>query len=58
MSVEENEKFIKWHEAQISKTFDLQNELEEYCRSDVDILLKSCLKFRELFMHITTTNEY
>ena len=27
MYVEENEKFIKWNEAQISKTFNLQNEL-------------------------------
>ena len=53
MSVEENVKFLEWHERQKFKTFNLQRELEEYCRSDVDILLKSCLKFREHFMLIT-----
>ena len=57
MSVEENVKFLEWHEGQKYKTFNLQTELEEYCRSDVDILLKSCLKFRELFMLITTHSD-
>ncbi len=53
MSVEENAKFLEWHERQKFITFNLQRELEEYCRSDVDIPLISCLKFRELFMLIT-----
>jgi hypothetical protein len=57
MSVNENETFLKWHAEQNFKIFDFQNELEEYCRSDVDILQKSCLKFRELFMLITVTND-
>jgi hypothetical protein len=45
MSVNENETFLKWHAEQNFKIFDFQKELEEYCRSDVDILQKSCLKF-------------
>ena len=55
MSVDEYQKFSKWRKEQKHKISDLIIELEEYCRSDVDILLKSCLKFRELFMLITTT---
>ena len=45
MSIEKNSKFIQWHDNQISGVFDLQKELEEYCKSDVDILQKSCLRF-------------
>ena len=56
MSIEENSKFIQWHDNQISKVFDLQKELEEYCKSDVDLLQKSCLRFRELFMLITRSD--
>ncbi len=55
MSVDEYQTFSKWHKKQKHKIFDLKIELEEYCRSDVVILLKSCLKFRELFMLVTTT---
>jgi hypothetical protein len=55
MSVDENQKISKWHKEQKHKIFDLKKELEEYCRSDVDILLKSCLKFRELLMLVTTS---
>jgi hypothetical protein len=38
MSIEENSKFIQWHNNQISNVFDLQKELEEYCKIDVDLL--------------------
>ena len=57
MSVDENVKFLKWHAEQNLKVFDFQKELEEYCKSDVDILQKSCLKFRQLFMLITVTDD-
>ena len=33
--------------------FDFQEELLKYCRSDVDILRKCCLKFRSMFKEIT-----
>ena len=32
---------------------NLQTELLQYCKSDVDILAKACLSFRKLFMEIT-----
>ena len=57
MIVEENAKFHNWYKEQKNKTFDLQTELLMYCKSDVDILVKSCLKFRELFMMITTSDD-
>ena len=34
--------------------FDFQEVLLKYCRSDVDILRRCCLKFRELFMQMTS----
>ena len=32
----------------IKYVFDFKKELEEYCRSDVDILRSCCLKFKQL----------
>ena len=58
MSVEENNKFRSWYSTQKNQTFNLQEELLSYCKSDVDILVKSCLKFRELFMMITTSDDF
>lgn len=37
--------------------FDVQKKLLRYCRSDVDILKKCCLKFIELFKEITAVGE-
>ncbi|XP_070560096.1 uncharacterized protein [Ptychodera flava] len=45
------EKFLKWYEDERLKNhpFNLRQELEDYCKSDVDILRRSCLKFQDLF---------
>jgi hypothetical protein len=53
MAPEEREKFHEWHKLQAGKPFDLQQELYKYCLSDVDILKKGCLKYRQLLMDIT-----
>lgn len=42
-------KFLEWYEKHKLYEFDLSKELVDYCRSDVDILLKACLKFRKMF---------
>ena len=49
-------KFLKWYQDRIDENyvFNFKKELEDYCRSDVDILRRSMLKFREDF--ITTAN--
>jgi hypothetical protein len=51
------ETFLKWYEANKNRPFDLQKELLKYCRSDVDILRRCCLKFRDLFMTMTKTSD-
>ena len=45
--------FYKWYTQQQGKQFDFKKELLEYCRSDVDILCKACLKFEELLDQVT-----
>ena len=54
MSPGGREKFLKWHQERINENyvFDFKKELEDYCRSDVDILRRSMLKFREDFITI------
>ena len=49
---------LEWHKNQIEKTFDLQKELEEYCRSDVDILRRSMMIFRQEFMDLENIDPF
>ncbi|XP_045197429.2 uncharacterized protein LOC123552109 [Mercenaria mercenaria] len=49
--------FIQWYNANFQKPFVLQTELLRYCRSDVDVLRKCCLKFRTLFKDLTKTRD-
>ena len=53
MSTKEREVFLNWHASKQGKEFHFRNEIETYCRSDVDILRRSCLKFRSLMMEST-----
>ena len=50
MKPEEREVFIAWHKEQVENNylFDFRKEILKYCRSDVDILRKCCLLFREM----------
>ena len=52
MSTGDREAFLKWHEAKTRSgaVFDFREEMELYCRSDVDILRRACLQFRQLMM--------
>ncbi|KAG1651988.1 putative DNA polymerase [Nymphon striatum] len=50
MKSTEREHFLKWYEEVKDETFDFKKELVAYCLNDVEILAKSCIKFRELFM--------
>ena len=47
----EREAFIAWHQEQVENNyvFDFRKEITSYCRSDVDILAKCCLLYREMF---------
>ena len=46
--------FIQWYNAKQDENyiFNFKNELREYCRSDVDILRRSMLKFRNDFIQL------
>ena len=50
MKPEEREAFIAWHDEQVANNyrFDFREEIIKYCRSDVDILRKCCLLYREM----------
>jgi hypothetical protein len=54
MSSGDRSKFLEWHQARVEDNyvFDFTKELREYCRSDVDILRRSMMKFRKDFIEI------
>ena len=51
MKRESRDEFVNWYHHQVTThiVFDFRKEIIEYCRSDVDILRRCCLKFRTLF---------
>ena len=56
MNMKKQEQFLIWYENNKHKSFDFYQELLEYCRSDVDILLNACWKFRQLYIESTGPN--
>ena len=48
------EEFERWYDKNLCTSFDFAHELLKYCRSDVDILRRACLSFREIFMEATS----
>ena len=54
MKPDEKTKLLKWYEEHVSENyvFVFQKEILEYCRSDVDILRRSMMKFREDFIQL------
>ena len=53
-------KFLKWFQERVEENyvFDFQKELIEYCRSDVDILGRSMMTFRDDFLKIGNSIGY
>ena len=51
----ERDAFIAWHDEQVANNYryDFREEIIKYCRSDVDILRKCCLLYREMFQEET-----
>ena len=49
-------RFPQWFEKNKHSSFNFQEETLKYCESDVDILRKCVLKFRQLFMNLTKTD--
>ena len=52
MAEKDRTDFKKWYNAKIEAgtIFDFKYEMEEYCRSDVDILRRGCGKFRQFLI--------
>ena len=59
MKPAEREAFIAWHQEQVENNyvFDFRKEITNYCRSDVDILAKCCMLYREMFKEETAIDE-
>ena len=57
MSKERREEFDAWYDENKLKPFNFQEEMLEYCISDVDILQNACMKFRKLLMQETGNAE-
>ena len=60
MSTGDRVTFLKWHEEKMSDgiIFDFRKEMEMYCRSDVDILRRACLQFRQLMLDATEVDPF
>ena len=56
----EREAFIAWHDEQVANNYryDFRKEIIKYCRSDVDILRKCCLLYREMFRKETDIDPF
>ena len=55
MKPKAREAFLAWHKEQVESEyiFDFKKKIIKYCRSDVDILRKCCMEFREMLREIT-----
>ena len=60
MKPEAREAFLAWHKEQVESNylFDFKKEIIKYCRSDVDILRKCCMEFREMFRKYTDIDPF
>ena len=54
MKPDDRLEFMNWYEQKVKRkaTFNFKKEINEYCRSDVDILRRACGEFRSMFMQI------
>ena len=54
------EEFLAWHKEKVESNyvFNFKEEIEKYCRSDVDILRNCCMKFREMLREITSIDPF
>ena len=59
MSVGERAAFLEWHEnTSPNYVFDFQKEIVEYCKMDVEILRRACIRFREIFIEVAQTDPF
>ena len=59
MGVQRKMQFEQWYSQKVQEnyTFDYDKDIVEYCRSDVDILRRSCTKFRQMMMSTSVVGD-
>jgi hypothetical protein len=52
--------FMKWYASKVKENYvwDQKKEMREYCISDVDILRKCCIQFRQLYMEVAEIDPF
>jgi hypothetical protein len=52
--------FLEWYDEKVKSGYvwNHKKEMEEYCISDVDILRKCCIKFRQLYLSIASIDPF
>ena len=60
MKPEVRKEFLTWHKEkeESNYVFNFRDEIVKYCRSDVDILRKCCMEFREMLRNITDVDPF
>src|ERR1700675_3969978 len=58
MKKENRDMFDKWYDTIKDDTFNFKEQMYKYCKSDVDILRRGCLKLRELFIQISEIDPF
>ena len=52
--------FLKWYDKKVENNYiwNQKREMEEYCISDVDILRRCCIKFRQLYLDLANIDPF
>ena len=60
MSEKYRKEFSKWYYVKVESgaVFDFRREIEEYCRSDVDILKRGCACFRQELRNVSGLDSF
>ena len=53
MTINQREIFLKWYDEQKTHIFNFKEELEKYCISDTNILMRCAMRFREIFKNVS-----
>ena len=58
MTKKDRLEFIEWCKTVKNGTFNFQEQMYKYCKAEVDILRKSCILFRELFIKVVNIDPF
>jgi hypothetical protein len=58
MKKKDREEFMTWYDSVKHETFNFQQQMYEYCKSDVEILRQGCIIFRQLFLDVANIDPF